>query len=313
MTPETSALHRLALGIDAGGTETRWALAGPDGGILAEGRLEGFSALELNGEGRERVLRLLEELAAAVLAVGRPARLHAGMTGFTGEDPDFAQLLAEPFGLPLDAVTLGSDLETAYLALFKPGEGYLVYAGTGSVAAFVDEAGELHRAGGRGSIIDDAGGGHWIAREALRRVWRAEDECPGAWRESPLALSLFEAMGGPDWTRTRQYVYGGSRGEVGRLALAVAACADRDTAAADIMMAAGTELARLGQALIGRYGPRPVTLSGRAATLHPLIAESLQMGLPERIPFAHHPCEPHQAAARLALAALRPPSSEVQP
>ena len=170
----------LALGIDAGGTETRWALAGPGGVFVAEGAVGGFSAVEAQGPGQARVARLLVELAQAVLAHGRPLRVHAGLTGLGTAGQGFARLIAEPLGLPPEAVTLGSDIETAYLDLFAPGEGYLVYAGTGSVAAFLDIAGTLHRAGGRGVIIDDGGGGFWIALSSLsitilvcirRRFW----------------------------------------------------------------------------------------------------------------------------------------------
>ncbi len=300
--PERNAL--LALGIDAGGTETRWALIGLSGGIIAEGHVEGFSALELQGPGRARVATILEDLARAVQATGQPARVHAGLTGFGDTSADLAHLIAGPLGLPDSSVTLGSDIETAYLDLFAPGQGYLVYSGTGSVAAFIDEGGALHRAGGRGGLIDDGGGGYWIAREALRQVWRAEDERPGCWQNSPMAQELFALMGGSDWAHTRQRVYTGTRGDMGRLALAVARAADRDPAAKNILRAAGTELARLAQAMIGRYGPRPVALSGRAATLHPLIAETMRSGLATSVPFTLRPCHGHHAAARLALNAL---------
>lgn len=293
----------LALGIDAGGTETRWALASPSGEIVAEGHVEGFSATELHESGRTHVATVLEDLARAVLAAGRPARVHAGLTGFGDASGDLAQLIAVPLGMPVQAITMGSDIETAYLDLFAPGQGYLVYAGTGSVAAFIDEDGALHRAGGRGGLIDDGGGGYWIAREALRHVWRAEDERPGCWRDSPMAQELFALIGGTDWAHTRQYVYTGNRGDMGRLALAVARAADRDQTASGIMRAAGVELARLARAMIGRYGLRPIVLSGRAATLHPLISESMREALPAGASFTQRPCHGHHAAARLALRA----------
>ena len=42
------------LGIDAGGTRTRWALAGADGAIVAEGEVAGLSALQMaSSEGRD--------------------------------------------------------------------------------------------------------------------------------------------------------------------------------------------------------------------------------------------------------------------
>ncbi|MDP1830999.1 MAG: BadF/BadG/BcrA/BcrD ATPase family protein [Geothrix sp.] len=293
----------LALGIDAGGTETRWALAKPPGEIVAEGHVRGFSALDLDGPGTAQVAAILEDLARAVRSAGRPVRVHAGLTGFGKASGDLIQLIADPLGLPAQMVTLGSDIEMAYLDLFAPGQGYLVYAGTGSVAAFMDGDGTLHRAGGRGGLIDDGGGGYWIAREALRQVWRAEDERPGCWRDSPMAQEIFDLVGGADWAHTRQYVYGGSRGDIGRLALAVARAADRDPAARAILGAAGSELARLARAMIGRHGPRPVALSGRAATLHPLIPETMREALPSGTPFASRPCHGDHAAARLALRA----------
>jgi N-acetylglucosamine kinase-like BadF-type ATPase len=300
----------LALGIDAGGTETRWALLRQPNEVVAEGRVAGFSATELLGSDEAPVAALLEELAQAVLAVGRPVRVHAGLTGLGPSRDRLIQLIATPLGLPVQAVSLGSDIETAYLDLFPPGQGYVVYAGTGSIAAFVDGEGVLHRAGGRGNLLDDGGGGYWIAREALRVVWRAEDERPGCWRQSTLAQELFDQMGGSDWAHTRQFVYGGKRGDVGRLALAVARAADRDPVALEILRSAGVELARLGSALLRRYGPRPVALSGRAATLHPLIPATMREALPSGTPFMCRHCQSHHAAARLALNA---PSGIPQP
>lgn len=307
----------LALGIDAGGTQTRWALAVPPGVIVAEGQVQGFSAVDFHGAGQAQVATVLGELARAVLQVGRPLRVHAGLTGFGAASGSLDQLVAAALGLPAAAVTLGSDIETAYLDLFAPGQGYLVYAGTGSVAAFIDQEGVLHRAGGRGVLIDDGGGGYWIAREALRHVWRAEDERPGSWHASPLAQELFALMGGSEWSHTRQYVYSGSRGDVGRLALAVARAAAQDPVAQDILRRAGAELARLARTLIARYGPRPVTLGGRAATLHPLIADTMRGALPAELPFELRHCRGEHAAARLALSAAvgapHPPIQDPEP
>ncbi|MBI4912550.1 MAG: ATPase [Acidobacteria bacterium] len=291
----------LGLGLDAGGTETRWALAGAGGDIVAEGRAEGFSATELGGPGAERITALLGELGREVRRAGQPSQVHAGITGLGEGEGVLVEVLAGAMGLPPGAVSLGSDIETAFRHLFEPGQGYMVYAGTGSVAAFLDGEGTLHRAGGRGNLLDDGGGGFWIAREALRRIWRTEDERPGAWRESPLAAELFAMIGGSDWSHSRRAVYGGRRGDVGRLALAVARAAEADPAAREILAAAGEELARLARALIARYGPRPVALSGRAATLHPGIAEAMARGLPPGPPFSVRPCQPHHAAARMAL------------
>ena len=212
--------------------------------------------------------------------------------------------LAQAFELPRTAVQVHSDMEMAYRDSFEPGEGYLICAGTGSVAVYFDSQGELHRAGGRGGVLDDGGSGYWIAQQALRLIWRTEDEQPGAWRASPLAQRVFEQLGGSDWPTTRQFVYAGTRGAMGQLALAVAAAAEDDPAALDILQRAGLELARLGLALANRFGPRPVALAGRAAQLHPVIVQSLRAALPSELPLQTVDLHAHVAAARMATLKL---------
>jgi glucosamine kinase len=301
----------LGLGIDAGGTRTRWALADRAGAIVAEGEVAGLSATQMEtGAGRTALHGRFVHLASAVHAHGRPSAIRAGVTGFGGGGDNGAQLqswLAALFDLPAARITLCNDIEIAYAACFEPGEGYLVYAGTGSIGAWIDAAGVFHRAGGRGVVLDDGGGGFWIARTALRHIWRIEDERPGAWQASPMARAVFDYIGGSDWALSRQFIYGQERGAFGQLALAVAASADADPAAADILREAGRELARLAVALCARFGARPVALSGRAATLHPLIFETMRAGVPAGIPLAQAGSAAHLAAARAAALSFTSP------
>ncbi len=293
----------LGLGIDAGGTQTRWALARADGTVVAEGHVSGLSALQMhNAAGRATVETELTRLAAAVLPHGRPDRVRAGFTGCDGDARQLEGALARALGISATVVTVCSDIELAYAASLTPGQGYLVYAGTGSIGAYVDAAGTLHRAGGRGAALDDGGGGYWIAREALREIWRAEDECPGQWRGSAMAHAVFERIGGSDWALSRAFMYGQERGAIGTLALAVAGAADSDPAAADILRAAGSELARLARALSTRHGPRPVVMAGRAAGLHPLISASMRQALPLDTSLVPGSSLAHVAAAQQAAA-----------
>jgi N-acetylglucosamine kinase-like BadF-type ATPase len=291
------------LGIVAGGTETRWALAAPGGAIVAEGRVAGLSGLQMGTpHGRDAVRSTFAELATQVLVHGTPARVQAGLTGFGGDSELPQRWLAELLFLDAQAIRFCSDMEIAYRASFDPGEGYLVYAGTGSIGAYIDADGQFHRAGGRGVVLDDGGGGFWIAREALRHVWRNEDERPGCWQDSPLARAVFDYVGGADWADSRHFIYGQERGAVGKLALAVAASAEHDPAARAILENAGRVLARLAQALTGRFGPRPVAVSGRAAALHPSIVDTMRATLPPATTLTQTPGHAHHAAARMALA-----------
>jgi N-acetylglucosamine kinase-like BadF-type ATPase len=297
----------LGLGLDAGGTHTRWALATPSGELVAQGNSAGLSALSMGTvAGRQQIAEALTEIARVVLAAGRPAQVVAGLTGFfegAGEE-SLADLIAAPLLLPAAAVALRSDIDIAYLDVFSPGEGYLVYAGTGSIAAFIDQGGTCYRIGGHGGILDDAGSGFWIAVSALRQIWRTEDERPGSWQESPMAHEIFAILGGETWAETLQFVYGGAfednRGKIGKVAVAVAAAADRDARAHAILATAGGELARLASILIARFGPRPVAVAGRAITLHPIIEAAMRRALPPATRFDVRVSEAHHAAARIA-------------
>jgi glucosamine kinase len=291
----------LGLGIDVGGTQTRWALADAGELVVAEGCVGGFSALLMNSaEGRKRIEQMLGELARDVLAKGAPAHVYAGVTGLDESENALAPMIAQPLGLSAVQIKLSNDVELAYLDAFAPGEGYLVYAGTGSIAAYIDDQGTFHRAGGRGVVLDDGGGGFWIAREALRHIWRREDETPGSWQQSLLAQKVFAHIGGSDWSFTRKFIYQSERGTVGKLALAVAAAAPEDPIALHILEGAGQELARLALAMIGRFGPRCVALAGRAALLHPAITDSMRAALPTGVAFTVKVSDAHHAAARQA-------------
>lgn len=295
---------RAGLGIDAGGTCTRWAVA-IDGNVLAEGEVAGLSGLQLATEtGRLAVHSTLTELAAQVRPHGPVGAICAGITGL-GESAELQTSLGTLFSVPAAAITLASDIEIAYLASFAPGEGYLVYAGTGSIGAFIDPQGQFHRAGGRGVLLDDGGGGYWIAREALRHIWRAEDEQPGCWRSSPMAQAVFTRIGGDDWALSRHFMHAQERGAIGKLALAVAASADTDLVAAAILVRAGRELARLANALCQRFGPRPVVLAGRAASLHISIQVAMRAALPDAISLTQNAAPAHHAAARIAANATK--------
>ena len=291
----------LGLGIDAGGTQTRWALASPAGEIVAEGQVAGLSAVQMGTRSGQQALREgFAELAAQVLEVGRPGAVRAGLTGFGGTSVELCDLIGTPVGVPARRVALSTDLEVAYLDVFAPGEGYLIYAGTGSIGGFLGEDGAFERVGGRGGLLDDGGSGYWIAREALRLIWRAEDESPGVWQGSALAREVLEHVGGSDWAHTRRFLYGVDRGEMGRLALAVAAAAASDGAALRLLEQAGDELGRLARILVQRFGARPVALAGRVFQLHPVIEQACRAQIPSGIAVHTRISCGHHAAARIA-------------
>ncbi len=287
------------LGIDVGGSATRWHLADETGAMVLYGSDIGFSGHIY----RPNVLARAEQAIEAMSRqIGRVDAIVAGITGLSRETPEALRLqvlLAKAFGT--SSITLMSDIELACRTVFAPGTGILVYAGTGSIAAHVVADGTIVTAGGKGVLIDDAGGGYWIAIRALRAILRVEDTRPGSGWSTPLGQCMAETLGGNDWPSVRQAVYGRERGEIGMLALPVARAADAgDSTALTIMSDAGGELAGLARMLEGRIGRHPITLGGRASLLHPTIFEELRDTLPDReLTFSE--IDGAQGAARLAV------------
>ena len=296
------------LGLDVGGTQTRWALATSAGELMAEGVADGFSGARLASQDEsDRVRSRLNLIAEATRRSQHNhllSGLYAGVTGIGADGERLALMIAQAFDLPEHEVIVVSDAELAFHAVLAPGEGYLVYAGTGSIAAFIDEAGVLHRAGGRGVVLDDAGGGYWIAREALRRIWRREDEQPGAWRDSPMARALFAIVGGDSSIFSARFLMEKERGQIGMLALVVAEYATADALAAEILGDAGAELARLANAMTRRYGERKIVVAGRASQLHPLIESVMRRLMPAHAAIEFRPVQAHVAAAKIAAKIL---------
>jgi N-acetylglucosamine kinase-like BadF-type ATPase len=295
---------RIGLGIDAGGTATRWCLADADGRALAEGRADPLSGHIFSDAAEIRARQVVEGIGAEVLKSARPDGIVAGITGLTRGAPAEALmrgLFAETLRLPAERVRIAEDMWIAYLARFRPGEGILVYSGTGSIGYYLAPDQQAIQVGGRGNLIDDGGSGFWMAREAIKAVLRAEEEAPGSGWSTPLGQALARAIGGTSWNAIRAFVYGGDRGKIGVLARAVAEAAS-DPVAHAILAAAGQELARLANSLFKRVGSRPVAVTGRAAHLHPLILEAFKRAIPPGSAVVVADVDAALAAARLAAA-----------
>lgn len=268
------------LGIDIGGTASRWVVADEAGTVLARGSAPGATGHIFNPVERER-------LAATFGAIAEGARPHApnaaflGVTGLGEKVHDETRAMVEAsFGIAPARTGLTDDMELAFRAAFAPGTGHLVSAGTGSIGLHITAAGEIIRVGGRGLLIDDGGSGTWIALNALDQLYRRIDETGGPADAETLAAELFAEMGGDSWDATRAFVYGSDRGRIGTLAQAVARAASKDDPVATaILQQAAIELARLAKALIARAGALPVAFVGGITTLHPLIKPALETAL----------------------------------
>ncbi|WEJ34224.1 BadF/BadG/BcrA/BcrD ATPase family protein [Devosia sp. SD17-2] len=275
-------MTEVHLGLDIGGTASRWVLCDAGGAEVARGKASGATGHVFNPAENARLKAALASIRAEIdrtkFAI---SSITLGMTGFgNGVADEVKAMLAEAFGVDTGRMIVIDDVVLAYMANFAPGEGHLVSAGTGSIAVHIAADGQFTRVGGRGILIDDAGAGSWIALRALDRIYRTLDHTGSFADVQLLADSLFKEIGGNDWGDVRQFVYAGDRGRIGTLAVGVAAAAEAgDATALDILREAGNELALLIEALTARIGPRPAGFIGGVLSLHRIIEETIRARL----------------------------------
>jgi N-acetylglucosamine kinase-like BadF-type ATPase len=273
-------MNRHFLGIDIGGTASRWVVIDEEGTILARGSAPGATGHLFAEAERERFTAVIADIVQAA-----PAGVSAAHAGVTGLGPkaygDAQAIVGGQLAIAPKAVSASDDMELAFLSTFAPGGGHLVSAGTGSIGLHLTADGVPIRVGGRGILIDDGGSGTWIALTALNELYRRIDETGGPADAQRLAEALYSAIGGSSWDDVRIFVYGSDRGRIGTLAQAVANAAKAgDPLAGAILRQAASELARLAKALIGRAAILPVAFVGGIIDLHPLIRPGLTEALP---------------------------------
>ena len=248
-------MTRWVLGLDGGGTQTRAAVAGRDGIVLGRG---------LAGACNLAAVPLPAALAAALDAadmalteagLGRAdiGAVCAGVAGtsFTSRRTEFAHGLQATF--PHAHVAVEPDHVIALTGATGGEPGVIVIAGTGSAAYGENAAGESHRAGAYGYLIDDAGSGYGVGRAALAAILRAGD---GTGEPTRLTERVLTALGLLSPADIVPGVYGGSLSRVAIAGLsrlvAETAQEEDDAVARAILMRAGGALAHLAHGVTTR-------------------------------------------------------------
>ena len=251
------------LGIDGGGTKTRFLLADQDG-IIASASGPGCKVSRV---GLEQVRTTLQQGTNSVcrdvnISPGDIASVCAGMTGAgrEGAASEIAVVISKL--VPSAKIKVVGDIVIAHEAALGGAPGVVVIAGTGSIAYGLNEAGETARAGGWGHAISDEGSGHWIGIKAVAAVLHAHD-CGRGTELDPRILSrwnvrshdqlvqLSNASPAPDFSSLFPDV--------------VAAFENGDPLAQEILVSAGTELAKVTASVLQRlrFGhPTEVAMMG---------------------------------------------------
>jgi N-acetylglucosamine kinase-like BadF-type ATPase len=164
------------LGLDAGGTSTRAALA-KDERVLGRAKSGSIKLMRVTAAQAEANLcALLAEVAkSSGVAITEVASTCVGTAGYTVST--VTGWIWQTLGPMLrgDLCVCG-DVEIALDAAFPGEAGVLVMAGTGSNTLGRTSKGKLVTVGGWGPLLADEGSGHWIGLRALRAAIREHDE-----------------------------------------------------------------------------------------------------------------------------------------
>lgn len=182
-----TAARPVVIGIDAGGTRTRAAVAwaAADGGPPLHTGVSGpGNALSVPIDVLTAHLR--EAVAAAAPPPLRPAvrAVAAGLAGCSALPGDAGAANATSalrtaltdLGIRPDITTVSSDAEIAFAgAPGTPSDGLILIGGTGAVAARLAGGITLATADGNGWLLGDSGSGFWLGRRAVRSALAALD------------------------------------------------------------------------------------------------------------------------------------------
>ncbi len=263
---------RYYIGIDGGGSKTEGILADSLGAIIASASV---GSTNPNDIGREESGKRLSELAAALsehLPDGeRVFALFAGISGATGN----SEVLTEYLSRFAENVSVGTDA-TCLLSLVGDDGGCLI-SGTGSVC-FLRIDGEVHRFGGWGYLLDGAGGGYDIGRDALSACLKARDTRGDETTLSARFLSLL----GADVSDSIPKIYNGGKAYIASFApIVFEEAAKGDRVSREILSSNADYLASLLKAAHRRAGkPIMVLLGGSLLTKR----DELFLLISERIP-----------------------------
>lgn len=241
-------MNGVVLGLDGGGTQTRAALVGLAGQTIGVG---------LSGACNLAAVSPSEALAAA-LAAADGALSQAGLTraavlslcagvagvSYTDRRAKFLRSLQDAF--PNAHVAVEPDYAIALSGATGGAPGVIVIAGTGSAAYGENAAGDTHRTGAYGYLIDDSGSGYGVGRAALAAVLQAAD---GTGPATALTHRLLDTLGFSLLPEIVPAVYSGSLSRVAIAGLSrivsEAAAEDQDPVACALLLRAGGTLAQL--------------------------------------------------------------------
>lgn len=272
MSPHSDEMFYL--GIDGGGTKTEFAFANSNGHIIKSVCLGTSNPSDIGIENALNVLRMgIIEVCGNIPKSN--ISVFAGLAGGStaGISKQISSFLSK-FGFA--EAKSGSDAMNAIATSLGDADGISVIMGTGSVA-FAQANGKIHRVGGYGYLLGDAGSGFSLGREAISSALCFED---GSGEETILYDAVRKKCGTERVLESLEKFYDGGKREIAQYApLVLNAYADGDKVAKRILF---DNLEKVAQTIRGasKYlpntkAPTRVVLCGKLCTKDDIIYRAL--------------------------------------
>jgi len=268
------------LGIDGGATKTAFLLEDSNGNTLAFCELGSSNPNDVGIKECESVLRsgiheVCSDVDKSLVAV------FAGISGggLSGNNADIIKKILSGFGFGF--VANGSDVENAIELCIGEKDGIAIIAGTG-IIAFAQKGGKRIRCGGWGYLIDSAGSGYNLGRDALEAALRSIDQRDG----DTLITKLLEERLGTTIPDAIPTIYNGGKRFVACLATCVFDAAKQgDSTAKNILKRNCAYIADMIECLIKNFESTtvPVVICGGLAHEKDLLGEYIKSALSTKI------------------------------
>ncbi len=295
-------MHSVAVGVDAGGSSTT-AVAMRDGSTLgvSTGTAANASAL-----GFERAAATIAGVVEGSLHGEAPAAICVGAAGAGRGEIARGLTTALELRFPQARVLVCDDAQIALRAAVPSGDGFVLIAGTGSIA-YGEVGARQFRAGGYGYLFGDDGSGFALGSAAVKHTLRAlEGRAP----HDGLVEEVTRALDAPSNDAILLRVYGGENPvtELAALApLVLAAAARGERSANKIVQSAALDLYDLiisiARAAEARERALPIVFAGGLLRSNNLLTYLLETRIANELPSMEvrkDAPEPHFGALALA-------------
>lgn len=276
------------LAVDSGGSGLRVVVKNTEGGPPAQRESREPVRTGARGIDPGHLMAQLAPMVRALTAETGVSALSTAVVGAAGfaslGDALRAELpgaLGREFGIR--SVALATDAVTAYVGALGPRPGAVVAAGTGLIAMGTDLT-CWRRADGWGHLLGDCGSGAWIGRAGLEAALRAYDGRPGG--STGLLARAVDMFGPMPGLPGRLYPRQDRPAVLASFAPQVAACADADRIAADILRVAARHMAESAAAVCPTAGAPQVAVTGGLFKMGDPLLTPLREELSRRLPHA---------------------------